>query len=439
MKSLALALTVMAACNSSSSQSLAPSTPQTTPSASDTTTTAATPPAPTSTIAAPATDAVRSAKPTAQAINAFNGDLYAALKSQPGNLIYSPASIESALAMTSAGARGQTATEMAKVLHLPVDATKAADSFSALLASWAQTDGGGPVLTVANKLWVQQGYPLLPAFSTMTQTQYFAGADLLDFKKAATSAQAINAWVAQSTNGKITTLISPKNIDDSTRLVLTNAIYFKGTWSEPFEKSSTQDGAFTTAGDTKVTVPLMNHTFEARNYADLGNAQIIDLPYKGTSAREIVMTIVLPKIGTPLSALEAGLTSKQVDSWLASEKAVPVQVTLPRFKAEQMISLGQTLIAMGMPTAFSPKADFSGISASKESLSIGAVLHKATIEVDEIGTVAAAATAVFATVGSAAPAPAVPFRADHPFLFFLRDKTSGATLFAGRVTDPSKT
>ncbi|MEO8877351.1 MAG: serpin family protein, partial [Polyangiaceae bacterium] len=367
-----------------------------------------------------------------------SSDLYAALKSKPGNMIYSPASIESALAMTSAGARGKTATEMAKVLHLPVDPNKAADSFSALLASWAQTDGGGPLLSVANRIWVQQGYPLVADFSLLTQTKYFASSEQLDFKKAATSAQTINAWVSTSTHGKIPDIITPKDITDDTRLILTNAVYFKGTWSEPFEKSATQDGAFTTDADTKVTVPLMNHRYEHRAYADVGNAQIIDLPYQGTAAREIVMTIVLPKIGTPLATLETGLTSAKVDSWIAKETSAAVHVTLPRFKIEQSASLGQTLMNLGMTTAFSPKADFSGISTNKDGLFISEVLHKATIEVDETGTVATAATAVMGSTGAAAPAEPTAFKADHPFVFFIRDKATGATLFAGRVTDPSK-
>jgi serpin B len=183
----------------------------------------------------------------------------------------------------------------------------------------------------------------------------------------------------------------------------------------------------------------MSHSYLARNYADGGNAQIVDLPYEGTAAREMVMTIVLPKIGTPLSTIENALTAKQLDSWIANETSQHVRMTLPKFKAEQKMSLSSTLQSMGMPTAFSAKADFSGISTAKEGLIIGDVLHKAFIEVDESGTVAAAATAVVG-IGGGAPQQIEPiaFRADHPFLFFLRDKTSGAILFAGRVSDPGK-
>ena len=430
-------LFLLAACNSSSTPSPVQSIPSSPPAAVSSV--ANDPAAPSSTVAAPTTDAVKNAKPTATSINSFNADLYAQIKSQKGNLIYSPASIESALAMTSAGARAATATEMTKVLHLPSDSNLAATQFSSLLAEWAQTDASGPILNVSNHLWVQQDYALVPAYAALTHDKYFAPVDSLDFKQGATSAQKINAWVSQSTRGKITNLISPRSITAATRLVLTNAVYFKGKWSEPFEKSATQDGTFTTDDGARVTVPLMNHTFDARNYADGGNVQILDLPYEGTAARQMVMTIVLPKTGTPLSTIENALTSKQLDSWIAKESSQKILVALPRFKAEQSMTLSSTLVSMGMTSAFSAKADFSGISSNPNGLSISEVIHKAYVDVDEAGTEAAAATAVLAIGGSAMP-PADPltFRADHPFLFFLRDKTSGAILFAGRVSDPSK-
>lgn len=425
-----------AACNSTSTPAPVQSIPSAPPSAASVPSTDV---APSATVAAPTTDAVANAKPTAASINAFNSDLYAQLKNQKGNLIYSPASIESALAMTEAGARGTTATEMTKVLHLPADSNLAASQFSALLSSWAQTDASGPILTVSNRLWAQKDYALLPDYTALTRDKYFAPIEQLDFKQAATSAQTINAWVSQSTHGKITDLISPASINDATRLILTNAVYFKGKWSEPFEKSDTQPGTFTTDDSVRVTVPLMNHMYIARNYADVGNAQVIDLPYTGTAAREMVMTIVLPKTGTPVSTIENALTQKSLDSWIAKEGSAHVQVTLPKFKAEQSMSLATTLGKLGMPAAFTPKADFSGISTAKDGLIISDVVHKAYVDVDESGTEAAAATAVMAVAG-AAPQEATPiaFRADHPFLFFLRDKTSGAILFAGRVSDPSK-
>jgi serpin B len=427
-----------AACTSSSSQSPISSTPSSSPSVANSPN-ASTDPAPSATVAAPTTDAVNAAKPSANAINAFNADLYARIKKQNGNLIYSPASIESALAMTSAGAHGATAAEMTKALHLPSDSNLAATQFSALLASWAQTDASGPILTVSNRLWAQRDYALLPSYVALTRDKYFAPIDQLDFKQGATSAQKINAWVSASTRGKITDLVSPAVITDTTRLVLTNAVYFKGKWSEPFDKTDTQNGTFTTDDGARPNVPLMNHVYDARNYADVGNAQIIDLPYEGTAAREMVMTLVLPKTGTPLSTIENALTANQLDSWIAKENGQRVRVTLPKLKIEQTMMLASELGKMGMTTAFSPNADFSGISSAPEGLFISEVVHKAFIELDESGTVAAAATAVMA-VAAAAPQEATPiaFRADHPFLFFLRDKTSGAILFSGRVSDPGK-
>ncbi len=437
---LILAALLLAACNSSSSSSTPPVTPA--PVSSSTTATdpsavdAAVAPAPSSTIADPGRTAIEAARPTANAINATNAALYAQLAKTPGNLIYSPASIETALAMTAAGAKGTTLAEMQKTLHLPADPTKAANDFSALLASWAQTAPDAPTLAVANHIWVQHGYPLVPSYVTVTRDKYFAPATTLDFVDSAAAAQTINEWVAKSTQDKITNLISPAMLGTSTRLVLTNAVYFRGDWQTPFKKSLTKDGPFTTDANAKVTVPLMTNGLSVP-YADLGNAQIVDLPYRSTPTRELALTIVLPKAGTSLSALEQAFDAGSLDRWTKKQPWTEIVVTIPRFKAEFSTSLSMQLAAMGMPTAFSDKADFSGIS-TKGPLHISDVAHKAMIEVDETGTVAAAATAVMVAGGGPPSASPPVFRADHPFLFFLRDKTTGAVLFAGRVVDPSK-
>ncbi|MGH7329275.1 MAG: serpin family protein, partial [Polyangiaceae bacterium] len=352
-----------------------------------------------------------------------------------GNMVYSPASIESCLAMASAGAKGKTADEMNKVLHLPNDPAKAGAQFSALLASWAQTDASGPTLNVANRLWLQKGYPFVDGYLALTHEKYFADAQTLDFTQAASSAQTINKSISDSTHGKITDLISPRAILTSTRIILTNAVYFKGKWQTPFDKMSTRNEPFTKDDSTKVTASMMHNMLYA-SYADVGNAQVLDLPYKGDT-RAMSFTIVLPKTGTPLSAIEQNLTAEKIDGFTKTASNVEVAVSLPKFKATQTVSLATTLANLGMPTAFAPgSADFSGISTNKEGLYISDVMHKAFIQVDEDGTEAAAATAVM-MAGAGAPQKLTIFKADHPFLFFLRDKTNGAVLFAGRLTDPS--
>ncbi len=429
-----LPLLLLAACNSSSSTPVAPATPATAASSAPTAVVDASADTPARAIAPPAADALTGAKPAAIAIDKLDADLYGALRSEPGNIVFSAASIESALAMTSAGAKGKTAEEMSKVLHLPNDPTKAATQFSALLASWAQTDASGPTLNVENRLWLQKGYPIVDGYLALTHDEYFADARTLDFAQAASSAQTINQSISDATHGKITNLISPKALLPTTRLILTNAVYFKGKWENPFDKENTRPEPFTKDDASKVTVPTM-HDMKYASYADIGNAQVLELPYKGGS-RPMSFTIVLPKTGTPLSAIEQDLTAEKIDGFTKKATTVEVEIALPKFKATQAISLTPALQKLGMQAAFTSGADFSGISTNKEGLFISDVVHKAFIQVDEDGTEAAAATAVM-MVGGGMPANPVVFNADHPFLFFLRDKTTGAVLFAGRLVDPS--
>ncbi|HEX7667927.1 MAG TPA: serpin family protein [Polyangiaceae bacterium] len=435
---LALApLLVLAACNSSSSPPVAP-TPVTPPPPVDTTTPdAQVAPEPASTIADPGRSAIEAAHPTAVAIDRTNVDLYAKLASRPGNLIYSPASIETALAMAAAGAKGPTLAEMQKTLHLPADPQQAANDFSSLLASWAQSSPEAPALSVANHVWIQNGYPIVPAYLSVTRDKYFAPAESIDFLAADAAAKTINGWVAKNTHDKITELVQAQMLSN-VRLVITNAVYFRGNWQTQFDKSMTTDGDFTTDGGAKVKAKLMNKGMSVP-YADLPNAQIVDLPYKSTPTRELVFTVVLPKAGTSLSALEQSFKADSIDTWTKGQHWGEVIVTIPKFKTSFSTSLSKDLVAMGMPTAFSDKADFTGIATAKEGLHISEVVHKAMIEVDETGTEAAAATAVMAAGGGPPPANPPTFKADHPFLFFLRDKTTGAVLFAGRIVDPTKT
>jgi len=371
-----------------------------------------------------------------QANNAFATDLYAKVRAEKGNLFFSPYSISSALAMTYTGAKAKTAEEMAAVLHLDADQAKVCAGYAALIK--AINEGGeerGFRLSTANALWGQTGYGFVPAFLESLKASFGAGLSEVDFQKDADGARkTINAWAEKETQEKIKDLIPPGGLTPVTRLVLTNAIYFKAAWAEPFKKENTKDGPFQAGNGTKVTVPLM-HQVHGYGYLDAGDLQVLDMPYEKFA---VSMTILLPKTAGGLGKVEQSLTAARLEGWIGGLKHARVDLALPKFKVTAQCTLGKTLAAMGMPTAFdATKADFSTMNAGKEPLWIGDVIHKAYVDVNEAGTEAAAATAVV-MLGGAAPQIEKPvvFRADHPFLFLIRDLQSGAILFMGRVENP---
>ncbi len=366
--------------------------------------------------------------------NQFAVDLYAVLdREQPGkNLFFSPASISIALAMTAAGARGQTESEMVKVLHLDADLALAHAHYHQLLEQWnAAGQQRAYQLRVANRLWGQKGFAIRPEFLALTRQQYGAEMLLLDFAEPEAARAKVNHWVEQQTNDKIKDLIPKGTFDDLTRLVLTNAIYFKGDWVQPFDKKNTREEDFTVAADAKVKTPLM-HQQATMGYADEKTFQEIELPYTG---HELSMVVFLPKKAGGLADLEKAITDDMLAWPPPNLHACKVNAFLPKFKLKGSFGLKRTLIAMGMKRAFGD-ADFSGISA--EPLYISKVLHKAYVDVNEEGTEAAAATAVVMKRMAARPQPIPVFRADHPFLFLIRDTRSGSILFMGRLTDPTK-
>jgi serpin B len=383
------------------------------------------------------------AKPAASATNEFGLDLYARVAAHDkGNLFLSPYSIETALAMTSAGARGPTAQQMARVLHLdPPD--KAHDAFAALTKDL--TPGNNPdelrtfELVVANALWAQQGFDLNPTFVDLVKTRYHAGLEPVDFAASDASREAarktINAWVERQTQDKIKDLIARGVLNEQTRLVLTNAIYFKSKWMSQFDKSATKDEAFhLDAGSNALDVPMMHKTHEFQ-YADDADAQVVQLPYM---LNRLSMLVVLPRKADGLATVEKSLAMKNVDGWINSMASRQVELTLPRFKFTSRFGLGKTLAEMGMADAFKPGADFSGISTA-ERLFISDVIHQAYMDVNEEGTEAAAATAAaFAASAVRRPPEKAVFKADHPFLFLIRDNASGAILFMGRVMNPKE-
>ena len=368
--------------------------------------------------------------------NAFAIDLYAHLRRQPGNLFFSPESISTALAMSYAGARGQTAAEMAKTLHFTLPPDHLHPAMGALLADLSATHPGYQ-LRAANALWAQQGYAFLSDFLHITRSDYGAGFHQVDFKDGSDSArQTINQWVAQKTEEKIKDLIGPGVLNRQTRLVLTNAIYFKGDWEEQFDRSLTKAEDFRVSPAQSVNAPMM-HRDGAFNYFDGGTFQALEIPY---TSRELSMIVLLPKDPAGLTTLEQSLTAAGAKPWLSQLRPAPkVILTFPRFKITQQFSLAGTLASMGMSSAFNAHADFSGINPSRE-LYLSAVIHKAFVDVNEEGTEAAAATAIIGLRATVArrPQPPIVFRADHPFVFLIRENKSGAILFLGRVVDPTK-
>jgi serpin B len=393
----------------------------------------------------PALAATRSTPEPAPALvagnTAFALDLYAELRAAgSGNLLFSPYSISQALAMTWAGADGETAAQMVATLGFPADQPAVNAAFAALNADLIARGSGGEgegALRVANALWGEQTYPFSEAYSAEIERSYGAGLQETDFAGAPEAArEEINAWVAEQTEDRIQDIVPPGVITELTRLVLANAIYFYGPWRDTFEPSDTEDDTFNLLDGGTVTVPFMSQQ-ETFPYAAGDGWQAIELPYEQEG---FAMTILLPDEGT-YDAFEEGLDAATLDAALGQLDWTDVVLHLPKFEFTFGESLADALKAMGMTDAFDPDlADFSGMvdGTPPEQLSIGNVLHKAFISVDEEGTEAAAATAVIVGATSAAP-PEDPLEVwvDRPFLFAIRDTVTGTLLFLGRVLDPS--
>jgi serpin B len=366
---------------------------------------------------------------------AFALEMYAQFGKKEGNLFFSPYSISSALAMTSAGARGETLAEMEKALRFPPQ-EKLHPAFAALRADLNEAARGKEAfqLSTANRLWGQKGYPFKPEFLKLTADHYGAGLEEVDFVRATEAARrTINAWVEKETQDKIKELLQPNVVTSNTRLVLTNAIYFKGTWVNQFKKDQTREEPFFAADGKQTKAQMMNQTGRFP-YAETADAQVLALPYRNGPMR---MVVILPKKKGGLADVEKALSA---DKLAALDKLAyhQVEVALPKFKFTRDFDLIPELKALGMKRAFTPAADLSGLGGSPGELFITAVVHKAFVDVNEEGTEAAAATAVVVGKNGPGPGPAKAFRADHPFLFAVTDARSGSVLFLGRVSDPSK-
>ncbi len=365
---------------------------------------------------------------------AFTADLYREVHGEPGNLFMSPHSIATALAMTYAGAAGNTATEIATTFHwsqAPATLHASFDRLDLDLASRANQAMGNTIpfrLKTANSIWGQEGKEFLPPFLDTLAVNYGAGLHVLDFKGDADgSREQINHWVEDRTNDKIKDLLPKGSVTDATRLVLTNAIYFSAAWDDPFDAGNTKDAPFHLADGSTIQTTTLHQTAEYR-YGEGDGFRVVELPYDGG---QLAMDVVVP---ADLATFEAGMTGATLEAVTKSLGAAEVELALPKFKYEAPLGLKEHLYTLGMKDAFDDAAaDFSGIDGTR-SLVISDVLHKGFVAIDEKGTEAAAATAVI--VGDTSVPEFHQLAVDKPFVFFIRDLPTGAILFIGRVVDP---
>lgn len=376
----------------------------------------------------------------AVAMNGFGLDVWQSLRGTPGgsgNLAISPASLSLALAMTYGGATGQTADAMRTTLRLASGPDDTLVAAGALVRDWNDPARTAYELSIANRLFGQRGYGFRQPFLDATREHFGAELAILDFEaEPDPSRRFINGWVEEQTHDRIRDLIPDGAVDDTTRLVLVNAVYFHGSWLRAFDAERTTDLPFFAPDEDPASVPTMRAT--GGRYGEDDGVQLLELPYAG---EDLAMLVVLPREREGLGALEAELAGDDVTRWagLVREDAA-LDVQLPRFRIEtESIALREVLSSLGMGVAFTDTATFGRISEPGQiPLTIDNVYHRVFVEVNEEGTEAAAATAVVMVERSSASMPRVPprFHADHPFLFFLRDTRSGAILFAGRVVDP---
>lgn len=374
----------------------------------------------------------------------FAADLYSVIREDDGNLIFSPYSISSALAMTYAGARGMTEEEMASALRWTLAQGELHPAFNKLdldleslgLATPAPGVGEGEPLrlSIANSVWGQAGLEVIQEFLDTLAVNYGAGLRTVDFVNAPEAArQAINDWVSEETAGRIKDLIPPSAIDDLTRLVLANAIYFKASWLDPFDPEETSDGAFHLLDGSEVTVPMMQKAALRTRHAEARGVQAVEIPYYPGNASFL---LILPPEGG-FESFEESLDADTIDGILSELSDADVDLRMPKFEFESDVDLKDPLKALGMEKAFdAEQADFRGIAVEGvQNLYISDALHKALISVNEEGTEAEAATAVIVSDQSAHPFAEV--NADRPFVFLIRDNATGTVLFMGRVVDPS--
>jgi serpin B len=376
----------------------------------------------------------RALKAVVEGNTTFALDLYNNLKGSTGNIFFSPFSISTGLAMTYAGARRQTASELARGAHFGVSAAELYATFGELSQRLEQVQHWGKVkLVTANGLWAQEDHPFLQPFMDTLQTSYRAEARNVDFKHDCPRAvREMNSWMSKQTGGRITGMLDSVRLDESSRLVLCNAIYFKGKWKSRFRPGDTHPAPFQISPSESVSVPMMVQTAEFKMDASEPEARMLELPYYGG---DLGMVIILPYAVDGLAELEDALTPEKLDTWLANlEQKTPhkTHVYLPRFTTRESLDLKPILCAMGMGSPFGGEADLTGMDGIPNNLYLSDALHQAFVEVSESGTEAAAVTLMQA---KSRGGPSV-FSVDHPCLFLIREHGSGTILFLGRLVDP---
>ncbi len=374
--------------------------------------------------------------------NLFAVELYNKLMGSSGfkqtdNLFFSPYSISTALALTWAGAKNNTEQQMAEVLHFPFPQKRLHKTFGSLQKNLNEKAKAGSFqLNIANALWTQHEFSFLAGFLNTLENDYDAPLHQVDFKntiKRQAARKTINKWVEEKTNDKIKNLIKPGILSAMTRLVLTNAIYFKGDWAVKFDENKTIAMSFHISPEKKIDADMMSRK-DKFLYVEKDDIQILSLPYKD---EKLSMLIFLPKDHAVMKKFQSSLTYQQLNKYSNALTKRELLVYLPKFKMTSEFELAKTLSAMGMPDAFGGRADFSAMTGAKD-LFISNVLHKAFVEVNEQGTEAAAATGVVMKLTSAAPQRLLVFRADRPFIFTIIDNESESILFMGRLSNPSK-
>jgi serpin B len=371
----------------------------------------------------------------AEANNEFALSLYKKTGTDEENVVFSPYSITSALAVTYAGARGKTAREMAEVLWFPENQALFHPAYKAFTDSILLTGiEKGTELKIANALWVQEDYKLKQEFLDLAESCYRAKAENVNFKlpeELEKTRLKINKWVEDATNNKIRDLIAQGVLKEVTRLVITNAVWFNGNWVRPFDSSNTSPAIFHINTEKSISADFMHQKTDVGYYDD-ADIQAIEIPYKGGKKS---MMIILPKETDGWELISRVLTSERLKLISRGMQVKEVQIAIPKFSFESQFNLKETLIMLGMKESFSNFADFSGMTDAND-LKIDEVIHKAFIEVNESGTEAAAATAVIMILKSALGTETIKFTADHPFIYLINDKTTGGIVFMGRLVNP---
>jgi serpin B len=363
-------------------------------------------------------------------LNDFSFDFYKNISmSEDGNIFFSPYSIFTALSMAYEGARENTANEMENVLNILQNDSPTLGSFGRIYNLLNQNQEGYTIST-ANAFWAHQNYEFLNNYLGLLENFYMAEANEIDFSKNVEAADIINSWIEEKTNDKIKDMIQPDLLSDLTKLVLTNAIYFKGDWDSPFNQKKTYETDFSLSSGDTVKVDMMRDTEDSFfNYSETDTLRILELDYYGN---KMSMFVILPKENN-ITIAESKMNYENLTTWKNNLYEISIDVQIPKFKFETKYSLNDLLKQMGIVDAFLPGiADFSGMDGTKY-LFISSALHQAFIEVNEKGTEAAAATSIIMELS------AIPdsFIADHPFVFLIQHKETGAILFMGRITDPS--